>query len=88
MTLTIIQILDLLPKLMANPIHFDLVEKLLAHADKFNKTLKNDYSPKIIERILSLLPKLIEDKHFEFAEKLLKKAEDQNDRLKQKSDHN
>ena len=60
MTHTLKKILDLLPK-FNQPEFFSVCIELLELADEYNKVLKNDYSPKIIERILSVLPKLIKD---------------------------
>ena len=69
------KILDLLPKLM-NKDHFPLAEDLLNHADKYNKTLKNDYSAMIIDSLIKVLPKLIKEEHYKFTENLLVRAED------------
>ena len=62
--------------------YFDLVEKLLKHADDFNKALNNTGSSRIAEGLLTVIPLLLpnEEKGFssskaklDFAKKLLEK---------------
>ena len=54
--------LKIFPKLMTKE-HFPLAQRLYDFMDKYNKVLKNNFSIKIIETLLSpeVIPKLIKD---------------------------
>ena len=54
---------------------------MIEYLDKHNKSLKNNFSKQIIEKLLETIPNLINEEHFDWTKKLLVLAEDQNLRL-------
>ena len=48
-----------------------MAEKLTEYLDKHNKSLKNSFSKRIIDKLLETIPFLIEEEHFECAKRLL-----------------
>ena len=54
---------------------------MIEYLDKHNKSLKNNFSKQIIDKLLDTIPNLINEEHFEWTKKLLLLAEDQNLRL-------
>lgn len=54
---------------------------MIEYLDKHNKSLKNNFSKQIIDKLLDTIPNLINEEHFEWTKKLLVLAEDQNLRL-------
>ena len=58
-----------------------MAEKLIEYLDKHNKSLKNNFSKRIIEKLLETIPFLIDEEHFEMTKSILNHTEDQNLRL-------
>ena len=64
-----------------------MAEKLIEYLDKHNKSLKNDFSKRIMDKLLETIPFLIEEEHFECAKRLLEISGDQNTRLPEKNQY-
>ena len=64
-----------------------MAEKLIEYLDKHNKSLKNDFSKRIMDKLLETIPFLIEEEHFEQTKSILNHTEDQNKRLPEKNQY-